>query len=557
MPNQSKVVVVVVDGVGIAPQNPGNAVALAHTPTFDAHWGKDPFAPFASEGKALSARLIAHGSHVGLPDGVMGNSEVGHSTIFCGKPYDELLPAINKGIKDGSLFQAEAWQEAIRRSSGETGGCVHFLGLLSDGQVHSDINHVLEMMRNCAASGVSKVRLWCLTDGRDVPPSSAQDYLEQVENLCAEINASSGMDYSIAMVAGRAATLMDRGEDDWGRVEQAWNALFHKGGTLTNSASEAIAELRGEKSGSFTDENLGLRLIRDSKGEAPQIAAGDSLVLFNYRTDRIVEFCSWMLGQELTAKAKSQGVKRQPAPADVLFVTMADFDPATLPLENYLLPQLQIDTTLVQFLGQKGARIFCVSEPSKFPHVTLFPNGRSNEKPDHCVWHLVESKQRPPFNRLPMMQSVNVALAATEAMERGEEDLLIVNFPSPDMVGHEMSLEAAISAVEAADYGMAEICRKAQSTGHTVVYGGDHGNAERMFVYEDGKIIKENGKAVWHTAHTVNPVRWVIYDPSGAGGWKLNDKLSEASLGNLSATVAQLLGFDEVPAHWLPSLLQK
>lgn len=548
-----KVVVVITDGVGLAPKNPGNAVDLAHTPTFDAHWGSDPFAPFSVEGKALSARLFAHGPHVGLPEGVMGNSEVGHSTIFCGKPYDELLPALNKGIANGLLFTGAAWKAVTSRSE----ACTHFLGLLSDGQVHSDIRHLLAMMQRCADEGLKRARVWCLTDGRDVAPCSAQEYIAQVEELCAEINKAYGFDYRIAMIAGRAGALMDRGEDDWGRVQLAWDALFHQKGQVSSTAQGSLKELRGEMSGSFTDEHLGLRLIRDCAGNIPQIASGDTLVLFNYRTDRILEFCSWMLGQKLTKKAISQGVTRTPRPDDVLFVTMANFDPAMLPLKHYLLPELEIDTTLVDYLGDQGLRIFCVSEPSKFPHVTLFPNGRSNERPAHCVWHLVESRQRPPFNRIPMMQTVNVTLAATTAMRKGNEQLIIVNFPSPDMVGHETSVEAAISAVEAADYGIAEICRVAEKTGHIVVYGGDHGNAERMYVYEDGEVVENDGKPVWHTAHTVNPVRWVIFDPVASANWAFDQGIEQPSLGNLSATVVQLMGLKDVPDHWLPSLLKK
>jgi 2,3-bisphosphoglycerate-independent phosphoglycerate mutase len=551
MNSRKKVVVVITDGVGIAPHNPGNAVTQAHTPTFDHHWGPDPFNTSFHGDDFCSMRLIAHGQHVGLPNGVMGNSEVGHSAIFSGKPYYELLDDITVGLGDGRIYSSPAWHKMVARKEHTT----HFLGLLSNGQVHSDISHLLVMMWECAKQGIKKVRVWALTDGRDVAPASAQFFVSQLQQICDKINVNFNADYKIAMIAGRASTLMDRGEDDWKRVEKAWNALFFADGQLAQDPLSAIDQMREELAGQkFTDEHLGLRLISEADGEAPRVCAGDNLLLFNYRTDRAVEFCSWMLGQPLTASALKQNASRRERPEDVLFVTMTDFDPDTMPLKDFLLPKIKIDTTLVQFLGTKGAKIFCTSEPSKFPHVTEFPNARSKQCPEHCVWHKVHSDQKPPFNRLPMMQSVNIALSATQAMKSGDYDLLILNFPSPDMVGHETSLEAAISAVEAADYGMAEILRVAKETGYTVVYGGDHGNAERMYVYEDGQVeYDDKQQPVWHTAHTCNPVRWVIYDPSGAP--KLNENTSEPSLGNLSATIANLLGYTDLPAHWLPSLL--
>ena len=289
---RSRVVVVITDGVGIAPANPGNAVTLAKTPTFSQHWGTDPFAPFYYGKGFASARLIAHGPHVGLPRGVMGNSEVGHSTLFCGKPYAELLDAITMALDDRSLYASSAWKSMMQRNQGTT----HFVGLLSDGKVHSDIAHLLVMMQECANQGIKKLRVWALTDGRDVKPASAETYVSIVEQQCARINRENGADFRIAMVAGRSGTLMDRGETNWKIVERAWNALFFKDGILSNNAEKAIEEMRGELAGqNFTDENLGLRLIAEASGEAPSVVNGDNLVLFNYRTDRAVEFCSWML----------------------------------------------------------------------------------------------------------------------------------------------------------------------------------------------------------------------------------------------------------------------
>ena len=221
--SKNKVVVLITDGVGLAPDGSGNAVALAKTKTFDEHWGSSPLEGIYKTNNSISFPLYAHGKYVGLPDDVMGNSEVGHSTIFCGKPYDELLPSINKAIKTKELFGADAWKKMLSRANFS---CTHFLGLLSDGQVHSDIEHLVAMLEECASSNVPKVRIWALTDGRDVPPSSADKYIERIEQVCSKINSLHNFDYSIAMIAGRAGTLMDRGEDSWARVEKAWNALF-------------------------------------------------------------------------------------------------------------------------------------------------------------------------------------------------------------------------------------------------------------------------------------------------------------------------------------------
>ena len=228
-----------------------------------------------------------------------------------------------------------------------------------------------------------------------------------------------------------------------------------------------------------------------------------------------------------------------------------------MPLENYLLPALKIENTLIDFLGEKKLQVACISEPSKFPHVTLFPNGRSNEKSDHCDWKLVPSTQRPPFNTSPEMKTEEIASKVIAAMQGDEHQLIIANFPSPDMVGHETNLEAAIKAVESADSGIAKICEAAKQTGHIVVYGGDHGNAEKMYELENGKPLIKDGKPQWYTAHTTNLVKWVIYDPSGVSELSISPEIKEASLGNLSATIANLLGFksDELPGNWLRSLL--
>ncbi len=549
---KKKVIVVVTDGVGIAKPNEGNAVDLANTPTFDSHWGIDPFVDVYSNNDTSSIKLIAHGEHVGLPQGIMGNSEVGHSTIFCGKPYLEMLPNITSALSDGKIFSSKVWKEIVSKKENTT----HFLGLLSDGKVHSDIEHLVAMLEKCAEDGIRNAKIWALTDGRDVAPASIEKYVKRIESLCLEINKQYDANFAIAMIAGRANVLMDRGEDDWTRVETAWNALFFAQGRTSINAQIAVEELRAELFGqNHTDEHLGLRLITQKYGLPPKVNAGDNLILFNFRSDRIVEFCSWMLEQELTNKAKEQKVERKEKPQDIFFVTMANFDPDTLPLKNYFLPELKIDKTLVEFLGEKGAKIYCSSEPAKFPHVTLFPNARSNEKPEHCTWHRVPSTQRPPFNLEPEMKSKEVTGSAISAMESEQYDLIIINYPAPDMIGHETNLEAAIKAVETTDTEITNLVKSAKEKGYTLIYGADHGNAEKMYALEDQEINKDQSeKPLWHTAHTSNPVRWTIVSPDNS---KIEFKttIQKASLGNLSATIAELLGYNDLPKHWLPSLV--
>ncbi len=551
---KNKVIVIVTDGVGIAKPSEGNAVDIAKTPTFDSHWGADPFKDTYSTKNSTSFKLIAHGEHVGLPEGIMGNSEVGHSTIFCGKPYLEMLPDITSALKDGRIFSSKAWDKIKERKENTT----HFLGLLSDGKVHSDIEHLISMLNKCAEDGIRNVKIWALSDGRDVKPASIREYAEKIEKLCLKINEKHDFNYAIAMIAGRGNVLMDRGEDDWKRVEKAWNALFFSEGRLSVNASIAIEELRGELYGqSFTDEHLDLRLITQKYGMPPKVNAGDNLILFNFRSDRIVQFCSWMLDQELTKTALSQSVTRKEKPEDINFVTMANFDPETLPLKNYFLPELEIETTLIDFLEKKELKIFCSSEPSKFPHVTLFPNSRSNKKPEHCTWYKIASEQRPPFNEKPEMSSKEITKTAISAMDSDKYDLLIINYPAPDMVGHETNLEATIKAVEATDSAIAELEKFALKKDYILIYGADHGNAEKMYALEDNKIILDkNDEPQWHTAHTSNPVRWNIIIPESKKALVLNDEIKEKSLGNLSSTIANLLGFKDLPKHWLKSLIK-
>lgn len=554
MENQ-KLVVVIVDGLGVALDGPGNAVSLADTPLLDQHWGRTSNKGPHWGKNSVSLQLTAHGPDVGKPVGVMGNSEVGHSTIFSGGPVDEVELLIDRAIESGELFAQKCWKELVAR--GKAGKTVNFLGLLSDGMVHANIAHLEAMIERCAKEGVKTVRVWALLDGRDVAPHSAEKYLERIQTLFDKCNQTSGLDYKFAMLAGRGTTLMDRGENNWGIVQKCWEALFVEDSFPTSDDwRSALAELQEQaqgEHGTYTDELLDLRLIGDDVTLKPD----DCLLLFNYRTDRIRQFISWMLEQDLTSMAEEQEAKRKAKPEGLHFVVMQDFDPTSLPVENFFFGPLEFGKTLVDLLGEEGRKVFAVSEPSKYPHVTSFTNKRSDACPSHCDWFCVSSSQKAPFKESPGMSMEEIANKAKEVIKAGEHDLIIINLPAPDMVGHEADLEAAKEAVGIADACMWIICDAAKQVGIPVFYGGDHGNAEKMFALTpDGEVVMESGEPVAHTAHTTNPVRWTLVYPETRPAVSLAD-LPETSLGNISATIAYLMGLaHKIPEGWRPSLFQ-
>jgi 2,3-bisphosphoglycerate-independent phosphoglycerate mutase len=533
------VLIVVMDGVGCGAHDEGDAVWLARTPTLDR---------LAVE--SMATRLRAHGMAVGLPsDDDMGNSEVGHNAFGAGRVFDQGAKRVQMAIDSGEIFQGPEWQRLVAkvRASGEP---MHFIGLLSDGNVHSHIQHLFAMLQRCQQEGVPKVRVHILLDGRDVPETSALTYVEQLETLLARINAEGGRDYRIASGGGRMHISMDRYEADWDMVERGWKLHVLGQGRGFRSAEEAIETLRSENPG-IIDQDLGGFVIVDESG-APvgPIRDGAAVVLFNFRGDRAIELTRAFTEKDLRA------FDRGPLP-DVAFAGMMEYDGDLKLPEHYLVQPPSIDRTMGEYLVRNEVSIFACSETQKFGHVTYFWNGNRTGRFDDALEKYVDiPSDRVPFEQRPWMKAAEITDATLDALRSGRFRHARINYANGDMVGHTGHLDASVLAVETVDLCLARILPVIEQLQGAVIVTADHGNADEMFE-TDRKTgaLKRNaaGKRMSKTSHSLNEVPCYIYAPS-ASSLKLNPSLGQPGLANVASTALQLLGFAP-PADYRPSLL--
>ncbi len=524
---------VVMDGVGVAPAGPANAVGLARTPVLDAL--------LASR---YRTNLHAHGTHVGLAsDAEMGNSEVGHNALGGGRVFEQGAKLVKRAIDEGALFDTDAWGEVMARG---VAGCVHFLGLLSDGNVHAHIDHLLALLTRCAQSGVKSARVHVLLDGRDVAPRSALEYLRRLEKHLADINRGDGFEYRIASGGGRMAITMDRYQADWGMVKKGFDAHVHGIGQAT---PEAEAEVRRQYAADadLNDQFLAPFVVVGEDGAAVgKMRDGDAVVLFNFRGDRAIEISRALEDDDFDA------FDRGPMPA-VLFCGMLQYDGDLLVPKRYLVEPPAIDRTMIEFLCAENIKTFAVSETHKFGHVTYFWNGNRSApiSAELETWVEVPSDLIEP-SRVPAMQADAVAEAAIELLRSGEYRFGRVNFANADMVGHSGNIEATIRAVEAVDAALAKLLAAAAAVRGTLIVTADHGNADEMFV-------EKNGQRIVRTAHSLNAVPFVIVDAAGDAevdneAYRMA-KITDPGLAHVAATVFNLLGF-RAPEDYMPSLLE-
>ena len=354
-------VLVVLDGVGVGRGDEADAVKLAATPTLDSLW-----VPGAS------TTLRAHGTAVGLPsDADMGNSEVGHNALGCGRVFDQGASLVDRAIATGALFEGETWRALVARCAGQ-GAALHFIGLLSDGNVHSHINHLIALLRRAAAQGVKRLFVHALLDGRDVPSTSALQYVDQIEAVLAEL-AAGGVTAAIASGGGRMFITMDRYEADWAMVERGWKLHVHGDGRRFESARQAIETFRGERR--VDDQNLpGFVIARGGEPVGP-IGDGDGVVCFNFRGDRAIEISRAFEDDGLTAFDRG----RRPA---VLYAGMMQYDGDTHVPKHFLVAPPAIDRTMGEYLAGSGVTQLAISETQKYGHVTYFWNGNRSDKID-------------------------------------------------------------------------------------------------------------------------------------------------------------------------------
>ena len=518
------VVLVIMDGVGKGDGGPGDAVALAKTPNLDRLFATCPY-----------TWIKAHGTAVGLPsDEDMGNSEVGHNALGCGQVYSQGAKLVGESIENGNLFRSKSWVELIANCK-DHGKTLHFLGLLSDGNVHSNISHLIALLRHAKAEGVKRVRVHALLDGRDVPATSALVYIDQIEAVLAELSGD-GYDYRIASGGGRMKITMDRYQANWGMVEAGWKTHVLGEGRQFASAREAIEISRAETGA--IDQDLPAFVIAKDGVPVGRIANGDSVVLFNFRGDRAIEI-------SLAFDRKDFDHFPRPGYTGVQFAGMLEYDGDLKIPYHYLVEPPIIQNTLTEVLCAAGIREYALSETQKFGHVTYFWNGNRSGKFNE---ELEDYEEIPsdilPFELAPKMKSEEISTRMVEQMETGKYDFLRCNFPNGDMVGHTGILEAVIAAMEAVDAGLGKILEAADRCGYVVCVTADHGNADQM-------LETKKGKATIRTAHSLNPVPFIIYDPEQRHVFKDGS----FGLANVAPTLLKLMDL-EAPACWEPCMIE-
>ncbi|WP_313953466.1 2,3-bisphosphoglycerate-independent phosphoglycerate mutase [Accumulibacter sp.] len=532
---QGPIVTIVMDGYGIAKSDVGSAIAAANKPTLDRLFANYP-----------NITLRAHGVAVGMPsDDDMGNSEVGHNAIGAGQVYSQGASLVADAIAAGSIWQGAAWQEVV--AGAKTGrGVLHFLGLFSDGNVHSHIDHLRAMIARAKEEGVKAVRIHILLDGRDVPETSALDYVLPFETFLAEVS-DDGFDARIASGGGRMNITMDRYEANWKMVEKGWQTHVLGEGEQYDSASAAIEGLRVKHPGTI-DQDLPPFVIGHAGKPVGTVEDGDAVVFFNFRGDRSIEIT------RAFEEATFDKFDRVRVPS-VTYAGMLQYDGDLKLPKRFLVDPPAILDTMGEWFAKAGITQFACSETQKFGHVTYFWNGNRSNKFDGETYQEVLSDV-VPFEQRPWMKAAEIADAMIDALKSGQYKTLRCNFANGDMVGHTGSFRAATMAIEAVDLELARILPVIDALGGVALITADHGNADEM--YEIDKKTKQpaknaDGSFKAKTAHTLNPVPFILYD--NVSGGKLGLQVSEtAGLSNIAATIANLLGFEK-HAKWDDSLL--
>ncbi|MBN1907093.1 MAG: 2,3-bisphosphoglycerate-independent phosphoglycerate mutase [Deltaproteobacteria bacterium] len=521
---------IIMDGIGIGNNDEANAVYLANTPLLDRL--------FKSE---LYTQLKAHGRAVGLPsDDDMGNSEVGHNALGAGRVFEQGASLVNTALRSGKVFASKIWHDIEARS--KNGGTVHFIGLLSDGNVHSHIDHLNIFIDKCSESGIKKVRVHALLDGRDVGEKSALNYIFPIQKRLDDISGDKGLDYMIASGGGRMKVTMDRYNADWNIVKRGWDAHVLGKGRRFRSAKDAIETYYAEDP-EITDQYLDSFVIADKEGiPCGTIKDGDSVVFFNFRGDRAIEISRAFTEKDFTE------FDRGPLP-DMLYAGIMEYDGDTHIPTNYLVQPPAIERTVSEYLCSSGVTSFAVSETQKFGHVTYFWNGNRSGYIDESLEKYIEiPSDRIQFDKAPRMKANEIKDAVITLLETGKYRFGRLNFANGDMVGHTGVMDAAITAVETVDRCVGELLDVVKKLDGIAVVTADHGNADVMFT-----IGKDGTKSV-KTSHTLNPVPFIIVDPQYKGEYRMA-QLKERGLSNVAATLLNLLGYEKVE-DYDPSLIE-
>ncbi|MBR6578871.1 MAG: 2,3-bisphosphoglycerate-independent phosphoglycerate mutase [Clostridia bacterium] len=538
-PVKGPVLTIVMDGVGIAPEGPTNAVSRAFTPTLDKLLSNHP-----------CVTLKAHGTAVGLPsDDDMGNSEVGHNALGAGQVFAQGAKLVTQSIESGKMFASETWQTLISNVKTNS-STLHFLGLFSDGNVHSHIDHLKAMLVRAKEEGVNKIRIHILLDGRDVGETSALDYILPFEEFLTSLR-SDDLDICIASGGGRMKITMDRYEADWSMVERGWKTHVLGEGRQFASAEEAVKTYRAETG--VIDQDLPAFVIAKDGKPVGTVEDGDSFIFFNFRGDRSLEISRTF--DEGESFDKFDRVRHP----NVVYAGMLEYDGDLHIPSRYLVSPPEITNTLGEYLAGSGISQLAISETQKYGHVTYFWNGnRSGKFSEELETYIEVPSDVIPFEQRPWMKCAEITDKLIECLESGKYRYLRVNFPNGDMVGHTGSLLATVCSMEALDLQLARILAVVDKLGGVAVITADHGNADEMAELDKKtKAPKTNkdGSYKAKTSHTLNPVPCIIYDASGEGRISVKADNGQFGLSNVAATVVNLLGY-EAPDMWDESLVE-
>jgi len=527
MKEKRPVVLIVMDGVGLNASEYGNAVKAAYTPTLDVLFQTCP-----------NIAIKAHGTAVGLPsDEDMGNSEVGHNALGCGQIYAQGAKLVNESIANGKMYESKTWKTIV-------GNCIanrsvlHFIGLLSDGNVHSNIDHLKSMVKRAKEEGVSKVRIHILLDGRDLEATSALKYIEDIEKLLGELNCDD-FEGLIASGGGRMKITMDRYEANWDMVKLGWEAHVLGMGRQFETASAAVENYRKELG--VIDQDMPPFVIAKDGVPVGTINDNDSVVFFNFRGDRAIEISKAFEEENFDKFDRIRYPK-------VIYAGMLQYDGDLGIPKRFLVNPPDIQHTLSELLVKHGVRQYAVSETQKYGHVTYFWNGNRSEKFDEVLEEFEEvPSDKVPFEQRPWMKAAEITDRLIDAILSKKYTFLRANFPNGDMVGHTGDFTAAKIAVEAVDLCIKRIIKAVDEVDGILIVTADHGNADEMY-----EKAKDNEIPRPKTSHTLNPVPFIIYD-------RLEQhqmKKGHFGLANVAATVAALLKINK-PDMWEESIIEE
>ena len=520
------VVLVIMDGVGYGKYADGDAVKASRMSNLTWLTEHSPH-----------TQLKAHGTAVGLPsDADMGNSEVGHNAMGCGRVFAQGAKLVSGAIDSGAMFDGNTWKKLTANVKAQS-SALHFIGLLSDGNVHSHQDHLKAMIAQAYKEGIQKLRVHALLDGRDVDPTSALDYITPMEEYLASFD---GVDYCIASGGGRMYITMDRYNADWSMVERGWKAHVLGQGRQFASATEAVKTYRAENPG-LLDQDMHEFVISSDGKPVGTIEDGDSVIYFNFRGDRALE----MTRAFETPEGGELPFDRVRVPK-VEYAGMMEYDGDLHIPNQYLVSPPSIDRTMGEYLTASGVHLMAISETQKYGHVTYFFNGNKLGKFDDNLEDYIEIKSDVvPFEQRPWMKCAEIADAVIDAIKSGKYQHIRLNFPNGDMVGHTGVFNAVVCSMEAMDLQLGRIKQAIDEAGGILCITADHGNSDDMFEHaKDGSVkLNKDGSPKAKTSHSLNPVPAIIYDPEYKGEYDQSALNQGLGISSWPSTIMQLMGF--------------